>query len=697
MAGLSRREDRMKTKEVFDGGARKMMSGKSLNTRFLAALFVVLFIGQSIGSGIGFLYMRSALLESLQKRLRKAAAVTAEVITGPLLNYDYAPVDAYLDRMMKDEDILSVRVLDSEGKVLKEKVRKTDYEVSALNFFLFRKAMSLTVPVVAAGSKVGEIDVGYSARSINGDMSAGLFSISLYEIFMLLAVGVTMLFLFNRNIRKPVSEINGAIEKITAGKLSTRLPDLGDDEIGSIARGISYLVERFSGTVSKLNSTAVNVSMAIKQVDVTYDNVTGSTRKQSDSIKDIIKSINGANRAQSDINDKAEKLSGVSTENVSALIQMKATAEEIAANTQRLFKATEDSYSVVAELAHTAKAISKHSHEALSAVEETSASVEEIGASVREVEEHARASSRMAEKVREVTSENGMLTIVNAVEGMENISAEVNKSSEIVQRLGARSSDIEKVLSVIRDVTEQTNLLSLNAAILAVQAGEHGKSFSVVADEIRALSERTASSTREIGGIVKAIQKDIGDAVHSIDSAKVKVDDGNSLVIKVGDALREILTASEHSTEMAKSIERATEEQSLGLGQITAAIEEIRKMMHSIAKSTSEEDNALSYLLEGVGEVKEVADLSKRGTEEQAVGTRGISKNLELANDVVRGISDAVLHQKELNDNIIGAMENIDTLGIATVKDMEDVSQSLNTLAGEIETLKKEMEVFRTA
>ncbi|MEJ2695900.1 MAG: HAMP domain-containing methyl-accepting chemotaxis protein [Candidatus Sulfobium sp.] len=687
----------MKTKEVFDGGARKMMSGKSLNTKFLAALFVVLFIGQSIGSGIGFLYMRSALLESLQKRLRKAAAVTAEVITGPLLNYDYAPVDAYLDRMMKDEDILSVRVLDSEGKVLKEKVRKTDYEVSALNFFLFRKAMSLTVPVVAAGSKVGEIDVGYSARSINGDMSAGLFSISLYEIFMLLAVGVTMLFLFNRNIRKPVSEINGAIEKITAGKLSTRLPDLGDDEIGSIARGISYLVERFSGTVSKLNSTAVNVSMAIKQVDVTYDNVTGSTRKQSDSIKDIIKSINGANRAQSDINDKAEKLSGVSTENVSALIQMKATAEEIAANTQRLFKATEDSYSVVAELAHTAKAISKHSHEALSAVEETSASVEEIGASVREVEEHARASSRMAEKVREVTSENGMLTIVNAVEGMENISAEVNKSSEIVQRLGARSSDIEKVLSVIRDVTEQTNLLSLNAAILAVQAGEHGKSFSVVADEIRALSERTASSTREIGGIVKAIQKDIGDAVHSIDSAKVKVDDGNSLVIKVGDALREILTASEHSTEMAKSIERATEEQSLGLGQITAAIEEIRKMMHSIAKSTSEEDNALSYLLEGVGEVKEVADLSKRGTEEQAVGTRGISKNLELANDVVRGISDAVLHQKELNDNIIGAMENIDTLGIATVKDMEDVSQSLNTLAGEIETLKKEMEVFRTA
>jgi methyl-accepting chemotaxis protein len=674
-----------------------MIFRKSLNRKFLAALFAVLLIGQSIGSAIGFFYMRSALLESLQKRMSRAASIAAGGSTGPLLSYDYAPIDAYLDEIMKDNDILSVQVSDSEGKVVRERSRKTDYEASALNPFLFKNVMSLRVPVMSSGSKVGEVAIGYNARSINSDMSASLFSISLYQIVMLLAVGITMLFLFNRNIRKPVSEINGAIEKITKGELSTYVPDLGEDEIGSMAKGIAYLAESLSATVSKLNSTAVNVSMAIKQVDVTYNNVIGSTRKQSDSIKGIIKSIHGADKARSEINDKAEKLSGVSTENVSSLIQMKATAEEIAVNTQRLFKATEDSYSVVAELAHTAKAISKHSNEALSAVEETSASVEEIGASVREVEEHARESSRMAEKVKEITSETGMMTIVNAVEGMENISLEVNKSSEIVQHLGARSSDIEKVLSVIRDVTEQTNLLSLNAAILAAQAGEHGKSFSVVADEIRALSERTASSTREIGGIVKTIQNDIRDAVFSIDSAKVKVEEGNTLVLRVGDALREILTASEHSTEMTKSIERATEEQSLGLGQITAAIEDIRKMMHNIAKSTGEEDNALSYLLEGVGEVKEVADLSKRGTEEQAVGMRGISKNLELANDVLNGISEAVLRQKQVNDGIVGAMEHIDGLGIATVKEMEDVSMSLNTLAGEIDTLKKEMEVFKTA
>jgi len=288
-----------------------------------------------------------------------------------------------------------------------------------------------------------------------------------------------------------------------------------------------------------------------------------------------------------------------------------------------------------------------------------------------------------------------MLSVVNAIEGMGNIAEEVKKSADIIERLGVRSGDIEKILSVIKDVTEQTNLLSLNAAILAAQAGEYGKSFSVVADEIRGLSERTSSSTREIGGIVKAIQQDIKDAVYTVDSAKERVDEGNALVLKVGEALREILNAGVHSTEMTKAIERATEEQSLGLKQISAAIEDIRKMMSSVAKSTKEQDNALSYLLEGTGEVKEVAELSKRGAFEQAEGTKLISRNLELANERISQVSEAILRQKGLHNSIIDAMNKIGDAGTSTIQDMEDVSVSLKTLAHEIETFRQDMEVFK--
>jgi methyl-accepting chemotaxis protein len=288
-----------------------------------------------------------------------------------------------------------------------------------------------------------------------------------------------------------------------------------------------------------------------------------------------------------------------------------------------------------------------------------------------------------------------MMSVVNAVEGMEAIAEEVRKSADIIQRLGTRSVDIEKVLSVIRDVTEQTNLLSLNAAILAAQAGEYGKSFSVVADEIRALSERTASSTREIGGIVKNIQKDIKDTVYSIDEARQKVNEGNGLVIKVGEALREILDASIKSTDMTKAIERATIEQAVGLRQISSAVEDIRKVINSVAKSTKEQENALSYLLEGVGEVKEVAELSKRGAGEQAEGTRLISRNIELANERIQQISANVAAQERLNNEVIAAMEHISSAGAATAHDTDEAAQLLKTLFREIEHLRQEMEIFR--
>lgn len=672
-----------------------MIFKKSITAKFITALFVVFMVGQTLGGVFLIGFMRSALLDSLEKRIKRAAATIAGVSSGPLLSYDYALIDVYLEEIMKDEDITSIQILDSTEKVIRENMKSADADQRMINPFFVKSGMTMRVPVTAAGNRIGDVRIVYSAKSINKNISDSTITIVLYQGLMLVSTGLIMVYLFNRDIKRPVSLINKAVERITVGDLSVEVPALGENEIGSIALGVRFLLERLMLTVSRLNSTAVNVSMAIKQVNLTYNNVSGGMTRQSEAVRDVTGAIQHASRVQAEISESADKMTSFSVENVSSLIELKATAEEIASNTHRLLKATEDLYAVVSQITHSARAISKTAGGALTAVEDTSASVEEIGASIREVEEHARESSKMAGNVQEITSDTGMSTIMNAVEGMDNIATEVQKSFEIVQRLESRSTDIEKVLLVIKDVTEQTSLLSLNAAILAAQAGEYGKSFSVVADEISALSDRTASSTREIGGIVKSIQRDIKDAGSSINSAKTKVDEGNGLVLTVGNVLKEILTASEHSTYMTKAIERATEEQSRGLKQITGAIEDIRKMMKNIAKATGEQDKALSSLLDSVGEVKEVADMTKRGTEEQAIGTKGISRNLELANERTSRISEAVANQQKMNTTIASTMDQINGIGNATVKDMEEVSASLNTLFGEIEILKKEMEVFK--
>ena len=674
-----------------------MMFRKSITVKFIATVFLVLLLAQAAGTVAFLLYIRTSFLEEITLRMKRSAAIVAGVSSYPLLSYDFAMIDTYLDEVAKDDEITSIHIFDNQGKVAREKIKTDDGGIATLNPFYLTKAMSVTIPVHSGGTKIGEVVIEFNGKSVNDNIQKSIVIIVAYQGIALALLGFSMVYFFNKNIKRPVQDINAVMEKITNGDLTVTIPDLGENEIGGIAKGVGVLEQRLTQMITKIGDTAVNVGMAIKQVDHTYRIASEGISSQAAAVKNGIRSIHLANKSQREVSESIEKLLNFSTENVTSLLEMKATADEMSSQTQRLFRSTEDSYSVVLEMSQTSKSISANSVQALSAVEDTSASVEEVGASVREVEEHAIDSSKIADKVKEITSGEGMMSVVNAIEGMESISTQVQKSAEIIQRLGARSVDIEKVLSVIRDVTEQTNLLSLNAAILAAQAGEYGKSFSVVADEIRALSERTASSTREIGGIVKTIQKDIKDAVYAVDNAKLKVDDGNSLVVKVGEALREILNASIQSSDMTKAIERATGEQSLGLTQITNAVDDIRKVIVSVTKSTKEQENALSYLLEGVGDVKEVAELSRRSAGEQAEGTRIISRNIELANERINQINNNELNQKKVNAEVISAMENISGIGAVTMQNMEDVSNSLKTLFREIEALKQEMEVFKVS
>lgn len=668
---------------------------KTMTGKFFFFVLIVLLISQMLGAIILFYNTKSALHNTLLERMENIASLVANVISKPLRNGNMDEIQFHIDEVVRDDDITSIHILDSNENLISENIKTGDVGQESTSFFMIGKIDPVRIPISAQGDNIGFVILDYSARRLNEKIIRGGALISLYQGIMLLVIGIIVFVFFNRNIRKPVDRINQAVEKITLGEMSAAIPDLGEDEIGSIAKGISFLSERLSGIISQLNNTIVNVGMAIKQVDLLYKNVIKGVSKQSMAMSDLIRSIHSANSSLGEITNSTNELSKFSTENVSSLLETKASAEEIAEHSQRLYNLTGEFYDSVVQLNQSAENKSANAQEALSAVEDTSASVEEIGASIKEVEEHAADSARLAENVRTITSDTGMLAVVNAVEGMEKITAEVNASSEIVRQLGMRSKDIEKVLSVIKEVTERTNLLSLNAAILASQAGEYGKSFSVVAEEISALSDRTATSTREISEIVKSIQKDIKSAVSSIDNTKGKVETGNTLVMKVGDTLKNALTEAGKSTEMTQAIKRATEEQSIGLRQITTAIDGIRNMIKNITLSTAEEVKSIGYLMNNVTNVKKVADVSKSATEEQAAGIRIISKNLELANDRIIHIDGATVDHKTLNDEVIKSMNTIDSLGKSIINDMEDVSSSLNSLSEEIDILKNELGVFK--
>jgi len=167
---------------------------------------------------------------------------------------------------------------------------------------------------------------------------------------------------------------------------------------------------------------------------------------------------------------------------------------------------------------------------------------------------------------------------------MKSIAEVVRKSSNTVQELGKSSNQIGEIISVIDDIADQTNLLALNAAIEAARAGEQGRGFAVVADEVRKLAERTTKATKEIASMIKKIQVDTQGAVKAMEEGTQKVDEGISHADKAGVSLREIVQLSQEVTTMISQIVAASSQQASASEQISHNIEIINTTTEQTAQ-----------------------------------------------------------------------------------------------------------------
>jgi methyl-accepting chemotaxis protein len=225
--------------------------------------------------------------------------------------------------------------------------------------------------------------------------------------------------------------------------------------------------------------------------------------------------------------------------------------------------------------------------EQTSQASEVASAVEEMTKTILENSKNASSTADTAKEAKRAASEGGTV-VEETVRGMRRIAEVVKQSAATVQELGKSSNQIGEIVSVIDDIADQTNLLALNAAIEAARAGEQGRGFAVVADEVRKLAERTTKATKEIAGMIKKIQTDTHGAVASMEQGTKEVDAGIILADKAGVSLKEIVGISQKVTDMVAQIAAASEQQSSASEQISKNVEAISAVTGETAQGTQQ-------------------------------------------------------------------------------------------------------------
>ena len=272
----------------------------------------------------------------------------------------------------------------------------------------------------------------------------------------------------------------------------------------------------------------------------------------------------------------------------------------VSTSAQLVSKATTEAGAITKKLLAAAQKQSEEISQAGSAVELMTTSIKEVDASAIQSAEAARQTL--------LVTEQGAKAVQNSIAGMDGIREQIQETSKRIKRLGESSQEIGEIVDLISDITEQTNVLALNAAIQAASAGEAGRGFSVVAEEVQRLAERSADATKQIGLLVKAIQNDTHDAVAAMETTTQGVVEGAKLADNAGQSLREIekttrelatlvnsiSVSTQMQTEMAreladvtKDILQITEQTTDGTQRTSASVSQVEKLATDLSNSVS--------------------------------------------------------------------------------------------------------------
>jgi methyl-accepting chemotaxis protein len=448
--------------------------------------------------------------------------------------------------------------------------------------------------------------------------------------------------------------------RISTGDLSLSAGEIERSSTPRMAAALRALVANLERTIRRFNQLATDVARVTEQISGrsrtlarTADQQFQSTEATSASVTQIDQTINTVRRGIQDLSRNAEETS-------TSILEMSASIEEVSRIADTLSEFVEQTGTAFEEMSASINEIASNTEGFSSFATETASSIVEMNATTSEIGRSAKESAELARWVKDAAID-GRGAVEGTVDGMRKIQQAVEEAKGALSELADRSQEIGDIIRVIDEIAGQTNLLALNAAIIAAQAGESGKAFSVVAGQMKALSERVQAGTREIEDVVKTVQAESGHAVDSILRGSSRAREGAALIQQAEDALVEITRAARESGDRMGESASAAAEQMTAAASVSEQMEALREGVSRIRAATRQQaaDNEVvqrrsDALREETQGVRDTVDVQTRGSARighsiEAVqrAVRGITQGLEQEGAASREVAEVVRRSRD--------------------------------------------------
>ena len=486
---------------------------------------------------------------------------------------------------------------------------------------------------------------------------------------------------------RPVGVVQRTIESMAQGMRGTRVDA---QRLGPLS-GVGLAINRLAEATEEIARRALAMADGLQAVVERVADTAGQTESEIVVQRRAVDESSGhLARSESSIQRIMEAVEGVSgaTDDVSAaVLELGASIDEVGRSMDVLNEAVESSSASSIEMDASVQRVAASAERVRRAAEETAlataaidSAIQEVGASVEEASRLTREASTSAEK--------GAAAVTATMEGSRETRTLVLRAKGVFERLAGRIAEIAEALGAIRSINEETNLLSLNAAIIAAQAGEHGRAFAVVASHVKTLAGRTAASTREIETLIAAIQTESANATAAMEAGIESVEAGVDRSRLAGEALEAIRNAVNDAHLRVAEIAESAAGQGRSSQHLADAARETSDMVEKISSAMTEQGRASAGVLETSRRALDVCREVRRAADEQRGAGRTITKSVGSINERMREILEDVTGHAELSRSVSGTVERV----FATAR---KGNERISALVELVEVLRSDSEAMR--